>query len=384
MIKIIKITFFIFFLLYLTGCLNSNNHPSNPNDTNPETIRVKDIDLQGDIKAGDVYDQVQFIKLETTNKSLFGKIDRIILTKDNIFILDWLISKDIFVFNRSGKFITRFGQRGKGPGEFISPSDFYIDSINKTIVVLDNGEYLHSYKLINNTLEFVKTEKIPQEIGPFEVTKIDTNGNFAFICGRTNPNLCITDNKFRNIKYHFPYYNRNFSALLLYSLVYSDKYVLYQRYLNDTIFKLIDNLVIPHIVFDFEQPFTLKNLLKMDNTNQLENMDKMYKLGSYFELNNMFIFSYSHLGKVFYLFRNQNNQYMHTSKVDFINDIYGSGNLNCKGIDPLTKSFIFTASPINILNVLNSHPEKLNIKYKRMLNSMNLNDTDNTILVLLK
>ena len=46
----------------------------------------------------------------------------------------------VSVFSCEGKFITSFGSRGSGPGQFISPYGIAVDS-NGVVYVSDSGNY---------------------------------------------------------------------------------------------------------------------------------------------------------------------------------------------------------------------------------------------------
>ncbi|MGV8139592.1 MAG: 6-bladed beta-propeller [Mangrovibacterium sp.] len=80
------------------------------------------------------------IKLETSDNSLVGEITKITFFEDRFFVLDRMISKTLFVFDKSGKFIAKT-KRGKGPGECIDPWDFMIDSVNHKIQLWDQANY---------------------------------------------------------------------------------------------------------------------------------------------------------------------------------------------------------------------------------------------------
>lgn len=71
----------------------------------------------------------------------------------NLYVYD--LQSKIFVFDKSGNYLRQFGQRGKGPGDFDSPSYFKITSDNKIIIndaqnlrvcILDlNGRYIDGF-----------------------------------------------------------------------------------------------------------------------------------------------------------------------------------------------------------------------------------------------
>jgi hypothetical protein len=70
----------------------------------------------------------------------------------DIYVLD-RISSAVFAFDRDGEFRTRFGSRGKEPGQFTAPSDIVVDGIGRILVsdfsriqVFDRtGRFLESF-----------------------------------------------------------------------------------------------------------------------------------------------------------------------------------------------------------------------------------------------
>jgi hypothetical protein len=87
-----------------------------------------------------------FIKLETTQESVFGHVTRLRVGAGRIFILDKDNAKGLFVFSLEGKYLFKIDQRGNGPGEFVTPNDFFVDTIKKTISIYDTDmRILHYY-----------------------------------------------------------------------------------------------------------------------------------------------------------------------------------------------------------------------------------------------
>ncbi len=126
-------------LIMTLACSSGKDH--NSNETyNFSTFKVKRPAIShfsecGEIKKG--------IKLETSDKSVFGSIGRLLIDKKtgDILIGDFDSKKMVLRFNQEGRFLTTYGKIGNGPQEYQRLIDFGI---------ADNGDIilLASPKLI--------------------------------------------------------------------------------------------------------------------------------------------------------------------------------------------------------------------------------------------
>ena len=202
-----KITNYIYALIMLGifVCCGKNNET-----TIFETITLKNeyIDLS---KCLDF----EFVPLETTKDNLIGIISNIKMTEDRIFIFDSYKANALFVFDKKGKYITRIGSPGMGPGEFAHLAGFDIDVINNNIIIYDFKRKFMYYDL--NTYKLI-TEKsmdisccdfiiLPQD----EYAFFHTNG---FECLGKNKNnfVLITDTLFNPKK---AYYKAEFTTPII-------------------------------------------------------------------------------------------------------------------------------------------------------------------------
>ncbi|MBC8059627.1 MAG: 6-bladed beta-propeller, partial [Clostridiaceae bacterium] len=98
---------------------------------------------------------VTFISLETNKECLISNISKCIEYNKNFFILS---DDKLQIFSSTGKFVRRFGNKGNGPGEYLSLMDFAIDKVNKTVYIYDyiknqihkftiDGKYISSFSV---------------------------------------------------------------------------------------------------------------------------------------------------------------------------------------------------------------------------------------------
>lgn len=101
----------------------------------------------------------EFIPLETSSDCLIKKIAQIQFVDNRIFIFD-SANHLFYVFDTNGKFITQIGNYGEGPGEYVLPTQFYINKAKGTITIDDIGKQtimhysLKDYQYLNTQKTF--------------------------------------------------------------------------------------------------------------------------------------------------------------------------------------------------------------------------------------
>ena len=115
-------------------------------DVSVEIINLK---LE-DADNAPVFSEYSYISLETNDDALLENIVKVELLDDDIFILS-SYGGNIYHFTSSGKFVRKW-LRGNGPGELIFPTDFFVDSNKKEIIVLDLYRTLKRYSFAGDFL----------------------------------------------------------------------------------------------------------------------------------------------------------------------------------------------------------------------------------------
>lgn len=139
-------------------------------------VNIDELENLGIGSFSSYFKTVKLVFLETSDKSLIRYIDAMQVTDDYIFILDRR-SRALYAFDKSGKFSSKIGERGAGPGEYSDITDFTIDNEAETIYLYDidkssiysysfNGEFKTSIPLDNKIkgksahLQFVRGKLI--------------------------------------------------------------------------------------------------------------------------------------------------------------------------------------------------------------------------------
>ena len=147
-------------LLFLfLSCSNAENSQQIDSET-VENIRVDMEEERVEGNFDDYFSAMEVIPLETNEHSIFGRIERISLYQDKIFILD-TSTNSVLVFNNKGKFLFKLQNTGNGPKEYDSLMDFAIDRKNEQIILYADRPYrFYYYDLEGNFIKTKNTDKL--------------------------------------------------------------------------------------------------------------------------------------------------------------------------------------------------------------------------------
>lgn len=187
-----SIIYVILFLFY--GCSSDPKNNLSDSKTLPAPTEIEPI------INGEYFCLIEPIALETKPECQIGRIDKYTIEANRIFILDYS-QKVLFIFNQKGKFLNKINRIGKGPGEYKVLADFWIDSLAKTIEILDRR------KIIKYNYEGMFVDEMYIEVSAFNFAKTK-NENYYIWAGsqtnrRTNGTLNLLDNDGKLIAQYF-------------------------------------------------------------------------------------------------------------------------------------------------------------------------------------
>jgi len=298
-------------------------------------------------------EKYSFIPLETDSNILIGGITKATVINDYLLILDSRFSKSLYLFDLNGKFINKFGEVGKGPGQFLQPLDFTFDSESQRLFVLDAGLKVFTYEMNG---KFISTIDLSiKKVSAFKFEK--TPVGFALIAGGTEFNLLLTNNNFDVISRHFPYTARDLEYVMINPINrVSDSLVTYRRNLNDTLFSLGEQLS-PHVFVNTGNTISLSNS-SLNSTVSIELINLLRSrtatiVHGYFENAAHIVLGGVIKGEPHYLFYNKKSK--NSTLVSFANfsdDITYGDFINIVGMSG--DSFIIQIDPVIILNGIES------------------------------
>lgn len=182
----------------------------------------------------ELFKSVELIPLETTDKSLIGRVDKAVFFDSVVCVMDKTTAGNICVFNaNTGKYLWKIGSYGRGRGEYIRLYDFSIDENSQNIYVLSERNKMMKFD-ING--KFVDQKELPFSSTAFEVS----DGRFYFVCGtHSEYNLCVTDTNFKIKSEHFPMsdFGNNY-VQSIHPLQKTADGILYNRHLDNNIYNI--------------------------------------------------------------------------------------------------------------------------------------------------
>jgi hypothetical protein len=163
------------YCLFLVCCNSSNNKNNNKGQTSEARYII---DIDNGVEELEELDISTFIKgvrpilLEETDFALIGDIYGMKVFNSEIFILDMMIAKKLFVYDMNGKFLRQIGSMGGAAFEYRWIADFCIDPEKNEIYLLDNT----SNKLLKHRIDdgkHLETVFLPQGIIYSEIAYVD-------------------------------------------------------------------------------------------------------------------------------------------------------------------------------------------------------------------
>jgi hypothetical protein len=228
-------------LFALLSCFNKKD--------NIEIIQLDNaIDYTVSVDLNKLTDSIRYIRLETNDRCLVTRIDKIELIDGFLFVKDQ--RNVLYVFNLNGDYLYTIGGMGNGPGEYIVLHDFYIDKHNNRVEIFDQVqskviEYGYDGKFINEFRVICCPDRVKKIWNNYYFSStfmgIDTL-IYEYIDNQivnhyTKKDLCLE--QFKEHVLHF-------QALS----TFGDS-ITYWNELNNYVFRIIDGKLLKRFLFDF-------------------------------------------------------------------------------------------------------------------------------------
>jgi hypothetical protein len=159
-------------ILFLWGCTSKDDSTVDVGLHLVDISSIKSTDSL--ISPRDLLTDVEYIQLKSTDNFFLTEAQKILELDGKILILD-KNKKVLVAYDLDGNFLGQVGQKGLGPEEYKSATDFVVDLSSRSIFVFSRGE--QSILEFNNDLSFKRKLRI--NIMAFQMS-ILKNGNLAF------------------------------------------------------------------------------------------------------------------------------------------------------------------------------------------------------------
>ncbi len=223
------------------------------NDTT-ENI-VIDLDRNTKLPYDSLFAKIEFIKLETNEQNLIGRISQILFVDSLIVIVDSENTKSINIFDLEGKWKCGVGLTGNGPDEYVEISNVVIVPEKKWICILDRPQKKILYFDLNG--KFISSERQSFMLDYFEY--IDVNhkafnviGMYDYAYGNHKGNALIVTGLTDNILYGAfkDTYHVDFDFVINRPLKKFSEQVYFSPNFSDSIFIVENDKVIPKYYID--------------------------------------------------------------------------------------------------------------------------------------
>lgn len=150
-----------------------------------KVIKINPYEVEDEINLSEIVDSVKYIKLQTDSSCMLGRVHDIIIREKYIYALD--VSQQIlFVFNKSGKFISKLDKRGKGSDEYLSMGPIFIDNNEEFIELINsNGKNTNMLKYSNISFNLLDKQPMPRIVA----NSCKRDGNFYYFATQQIENM---------------------------------------------------------------------------------------------------------------------------------------------------------------------------------------------------
>lgn len=173
------------FICLIITLLSCNKHPDN---FVADTIQI-DIKVQSlkKVNINDIFSKIEFVPLETSEKSIVGNYKDFKVFKGKYYIRDSQ-QNCVFVFDNAGKMVfTSKKFKGKGPEDYYNCGHFTIDRKTGNILILDMPlRKINEYQLNG---EFVSSVYFPKEFVGIQAFEALSKNLFAFYFSENTPGM---------------------------------------------------------------------------------------------------------------------------------------------------------------------------------------------------
>jgi hypothetical protein len=295
----------------------------------------------------------------------------------------------LFVFNDDGQYLFKINSIGKGPGEYITPKDFWLDTISNNLIIYDyklkkllrfnyDGVFLSEMKLnFNSTGTFAF---IPPDTYLYDIDGAYNIANKNLISKK----LLITADHSSTVSSYF-YTNININNFISpdFKFYPSKEGIKYIPRLSDTIYNITINSIEPRYYVNFGD-FRVKSPIKEQEIKAIYSISA-FNIHNYVENDNLLFFNF------LYKPVDQRNNVLYSKKsklnIYFTKIIANASTIGLSyPIAATSDEFIFLIEPHTLLQQINMYKNSNNVMYDKAIETfgsvfMTISNKSNPILM---
>ena len=185
-------------------------------------------------------------------------VDKMVVANGSILILDWMVTKKLYIFNSDGTLKTVIGERGRARGEFIGqPDEFFVDGNDRVHVFDKVGHKIIVYNMDGSVDDVIYTDKYyPHSVG------LTCNGKYMMYYkdgyrDEDNPEearsaaLLLFDQEFKKCEKVMPLAGERFASCLDHSFFPESDRVSFVPVYSDSVFVFNRDTLEKVVSFDF-------------------------------------------------------------------------------------------------------------------------------------
>ncbi len=231
----------------IIGVTDEASSKFNVSRVSQSTEALKTVSLfekgNGSVNIDSIIKDNEYIFLETNENSLIGSADKVVFSDKKIFVLDVKISKTLFVFDISGKFLYKISNKV----DAIDPDDFCV--VKDTIYLLTKRRFVYRYQVSTGAfqsgvrLPFYASSIAPEDLKGISFNFYTSKEGSVDTLGHWVVNVDLSEGKVRYKD--IPKKSNEFYPRSHFSLFFDGGNTFFTKSFNDTIYTIKGNVISP-------------------------------------------------------------------------------------------------------------------------------------------
>ena len=275
----------LFVGIMAVSCREQKKSASTGSDVKEVTFK----EAPKDFLIASTFKNIHMIQLEAKEECLISDIKRVVDAEGKIYVLTK--NNEIFCFDRAtGKYIRTIGRLGEGPGEYVSAMDICYDEKEKCICVVDYYKSaIHNYSLDGRFLGDRKFDSDTAEgVGKAVYVDCAPDGNML-VSLRMSAEKAYRDHVYMMVRPDgtstgvdvFSPVKSEIGNIEVsrHPIAKSEDGLRFFKFMNDTIFTLSGDEVVPFCKLNMGRKMVSKDVLAKMGSYDNVNASKLYKSG---------------------------------------------------------------------------------------------------------